>query len=235
LPLLASSPFLIVNGDTLTDVNIGALVADHRRSGALVTLAVVPNTQPGKYGGVLVETDGAVSGFTRRQSSTSTARTAATTSFHFVGVQIAEAEVFAPLPDNVPSESVAARYPALIAARPGSVRAFVTAAEFFDIGTPDDYLRTALLLATRQSHRAAPESLLAGARTHIASSACLTDSVVWDDVVVDSGVRLHGCVVTDDVRVPAGSSWENVTIRQARGDLIDSERLVGELAIASIR
>ncbi len=45
------APFLIVNGDTLTDVDVAALIADHRASGAMVTMAVIPNTQPDKYGG----------------------------------------------------------------------------------------------------------------------------------------------------------------------------------------
>ena len=44
LPLLTdgtSEPFLIVNGDTLTDVDVGTLVEHHRRSGALVTMALI--------------------------------------------------------------------------------------------------------------------------------------------------------------------------------------------------
>ncbi len=60
IPLLANpepripnpGTFLILNGDTLTDVSIPALLDDHRRSGALVTMAVVPNTEPEKYSGV---------------------------------------------------------------------------------------------------------------------------------------------------------------------------------------
>jgi NDP-sugar pyrophosphorylase family protein len=221
LPLLGTSPFLIVNGDTLTNVDIAALVADHRQSGALVTMAVVPNVEPGKYSGLGVDADGAVTGVVARGS--------AQPSYHFVGVQVAQAEAFASLPDNVPSESVAERYPALIAGRRGSVRAFVTAAEFFDIGTPADYLNTSLLLGIRH-----PGSRLIGARTRIAPDARIEDSVVWDDVEVEADVRLHRCVVTDGVRVPAGSSWENATIRVAAGDLTGGERLVGQLAIASI-
>jgi len=45
LPLIralpgAPSTFLIVNGDTLTDVDPGAVAAAHRASGALITMAV---------------------------------------------------------------------------------------------------------------------------------------------------------------------------------------------------
>jgi mannose-1-phosphate guanylyltransferase len=265
LAVLGTSPFLIANGDTLTNVDVTALVADHRQSGALVTMAVVPNAEPEKYGGVVVESDGTVTGFAKRLSRTSPFDTLRATpnnvegskvrsaeqTYHFVGVQVAEAGAFASLPDNVPSESVAERYPALLAARRGSVRAFVTSAEFFDIGTPGDYLGTSLLLGTRdsgfgtriansesrilsESRIPNPESRFVGARTRIASDARIEDSVLWDDVEVGANARIRRCIVTDGVRVPAGSSWENATIRIANGALTDEERLVGDLAVGSL-
>ena len=212
LPLLGTSPFLIVNGDTLTNVDVGALVDAHKKSGALVTMAAVPNVEPDKYGGVIVERGGEVSGFANARSP----RVGDTC--HFVGVQVADAEVFASLRDDVPSESVKEVYPALIAARPGSVRAFVTEAEFFDIGTPDDYLSTCLRLGIRDSGF--------GIRVQ--------ESVVWEDVEVPDDARLRRCILTDGVRVPAGVSWENRTIRVAHGELMKSERLVGELATGPI-
>ena len=69
LPLLTdggASAFLIVNGDTLTDVDVAALLDAARASGALVTMALIPNPRPDKYGGVQVSDDGSVTGFTRR-------------------------------------------------------------------------------------------------------------------------------------------------------------------------
>jgi NDP-sugar pyrophosphorylase family protein len=228
LPLLGTSSFLIVNGDTLTNVDAGALVDAHKRSGALVTMAVIPNVEPAKYGGVVV--DGThVRGFARAGS--------AEPSYHFIGVQVAEAEVFAPLRDDVPSESVKEVYPALIATRPGSVRAFVSEAEFFDIGTPADYLSTYLRFAPHGSRipldvargKPNPES---GPGSRPGSR--LDECVVWQDVDVADDVRLRRCILTDGVRVPAGSSWEHMTIRVAHGELMKSERLVGELAIGPI-
>lgn len=216
LPLLGSSPFLIVNGDTLTNVDVSALVRAHETSGALVTMAVIPDVQPAKYGGVIVESDGAVSGF-----ATAARTVPARESYHFVGVQVADAQVFASLPDTIPSESVKEVYPALIATRPGSIRAFVTSAEFFDIGTPADYLSTAL----RFGGSGVRGSEVAG---H------LHDCVVWDDVEVHETASLERCILTDGVRVPAGSSWEQMTIRVAHGELMPSERLVGELAVGPI-
>ncbi len=49
LPLVADSDdddFLIVNGDTLTDVDVWSLLARHRESGAVVTMALIPNPRP---------------------------------------------------------------------------------------------------------------------------------------------------------------------------------------------
>ncbi len=221
VPLLGRSPFLIVNGDTLTDVSLAALLDDHRASGALVTMAVIPNTEPQKYGGVLVDGRGAVTGFVRRGS--------AKPSFHFIGAQVAEAEAFQSVPSDVPSESVTALYPALIVSRPGAIRAMRTTAEFLDIGTPADYLDTALLIAERE--RAA---LSAGTRARIAADARIERSILWDDVDVEAGVRLNECIVADGVRVPADTSWRGVTIRRADGELAPGERRIGDLAIASL-
>ncbi|HEY6359451.1 MAG TPA: NDP-sugar synthase [Vicinamibacterales bacterium] len=235
LPLLAGpqsglpgSMFLIVNGDTLTDADIAAVVADHRRSGALVTMAVIPNTEPDKYGGVVVDAGGAVSGFVRRGSPQA--------SCHFIGVQVAEAEAFADLPDNTPHESVGALYPALTAARPGAVRAHVCSAAFMDIGTPGDYLSTSLALSARDAAEqgvSAPLGQL-GARSAVHPSARVEDSILWDDVEVGEGTLLRECVVTDGAHVPADTSWVGVTIRRAEGDLAPNERQIGDLAIASL-
>ena len=216
----APQPFLIVNGDTLSDVDIASVVADHRAHRALVTMAVVPNTEPEKYGGVAVDGDGSVRGFVRRGSREP--------SYHFFGVQVADASAFATVPDDVPYETVAMLYPALIAAQPGSVRAFRCAAEYLDIGTPADYLRSSLSLASRE------EGSLAGQRCRIAVSARVEQSVLWDDVVVEDGAFLRDCVVTDGSVVPGDTSWHGVTIRRADGELAPGERRVGELAIASL-
>ena len=210
LPLLGTSSFLIVNGDTLTNVDVAALVGAHRKSGALVTMAVIPNTEPDKYSGLAIDSAGILTGVVPRGSSER--------SVHFIGVQVAEAEAFASLPDNRPFESVRQLYPALMKSRPGSVRTFSTSAEFFDIGTPLDYLNTYLHFESRTPN---PESRL-------------EDCVVWDDVDVHPAARLRRCIVTDGVTVPAESSWENKTIRVAHGELMHSEQLVGELAIGPV-
>ena len=94
LPLLGGPRFLIVNGDVLTNLDIAALVADHDGSGALATLAVVPNTEPDKYDGLAVDAAGNVTGRIMRGTGQP--------SFHFIGPQVVEREAFASVPPDVP-------------------------------------------------------------------------------------------------------------------------------------
>ncbi len=56
-------PFLVISGDALTDIDLTALVARHRESGGIATLAVkqVPDTR--EYGVVLHDRDGRITGF----------------------------------------------------------------------------------------------------------------------------------------------------------------------------
>jgi NDP-sugar pyrophosphorylase family protein len=219
IPLLGSA-FLIVNGDTLTDLDVSALIANHRESGAVVTMAVVPHTEPDKYSGLSVDRDGAVIGFARRGSPDNRA--------HFIGVQVVEADAFTSVPPDVPFNT-AELYTSLMASQPGSIRTFETTAEFFDIGTPADYLDTSLRIGERERHDGA-----AGSGGAVDPSARVERSILWDDVVVEAGAMLRECVVTDGVRVPADTSWHGVTIRVAGGELGPGERRVENLAIASL-
>lgn len=218
LPMLGAPRVLIVNGDTLTDVDIGPVVAEHDRTGALVTMAVVPNTEPGKYSGLAVSDDGSVTGVVGRGSPQP--------SFHFFGIQVVEARAFESVPDGIPCETVATLYPALHAARPGCVRAFHATAEYLDIGTPADYLRTSLRLGSGAALR--------GDRTRVDASARVDESVLWDDVEVGPGAALRGCIVADGARVPPGTAWTDAMLRPAEGPLAPGERQIGDLAVSAI-
>ena len=187
LPLLESDRFLIVNGDTLADVNLAALAAQHVDTNAVVTMAVV-NGDP-KYNGIIADEAGLVRGFGREPGAC-----------HFIGVQTANAAAFAGVSPDTRAETVHGMYPDLIRQRPGSLRIMRTTAEFFDIGTPRDYLDTALRLSAREGRR-----LDRGQRCTIAPGATLTDTILWNEVTVGAGAALTRCVVADGVTVPAGA------------------------------
>jgi mannose-1-phosphate guanylyltransferase len=205
----AERTFVLVNGDTLTDVDLPAMLAQHRASGARVTMALIPNPRPDKYGGVLLDAGHAVTGFTRRGSTE--------TNFHFIGPQVVEADVFESLPDGVPAESVNGVYPRLMAQRPGAVMGYVSAATFRDIGTPADLLQTSLDLAAADGR---PDAPWWGRNARVDPSARIARSVLWDDVTIGADVTLTECIVADGVTIPDHASYTRCAIVR------DGDRLV---------
>jgi mannose-1-phosphate guanylyltransferase len=133
LPLINSDPFLIVNGDTLADVALGPVVDAHRQAGADVTMVVIKNPAPDRYNGVVANADNVVTGFIPKGHSSS--------SWHFVGIQVVNKSVFAPLPDDTPIETVSGVYREMIGTLP-RVRIYPVTATFHDVGTPEDYEAT---------------------------------------------------------------------------------------------
>jgi NDP-sugar pyrophosphorylase family protein len=170
LPLLDAGRLVIVNSDTLCEVDVRALIDEHCRTGAEVTLSVIPNPAPDRYGGVLVDDRDIVTGFTKKGNGAGT--------FHFVGVQVANASIFEALEDGEPIDSVGRVYREAITARPGSIRAWKARGSFVDVGTPRDYFEAA----------------------RIADAG----SIVWPQALVDPGSHLERCIVTTGVSVPPG-------------------------------
>ncbi len=186
--LVSDARLWLVNGDTLADIDLDALAREHTARGALVTLALVPNPAPDRYGGVLVDDDGAITGFVPRGTAGRT--------WHFAGIQLAERAAFAGLEDGVPARSIGGLYSDLMAARPGSVRGFRSDAPFLDIGTPREYLDTSLALAGAR--------VVAGPGVEIAPTATVDRCVLLDGARVEAGARLRGVVVEEGTSVPGG-------------------------------
>jgi NDP-sugar pyrophosphorylase family protein len=207
-PILGASRFLVINGDTLTTLDLAPVLEDHARSGALVTMAGVPNTEPHKYSGLVTGPAGAFAGVAPRGSQQP--------SYHYFGVQVVEAEAFDSVPSDTPYESVAALYPALSAARPGSVRVLPTEAAYHDIGTPLDYYATSMAFADREGTTPAHRSIL------------------WDDVELGEGAVVERCIVTDGARIPPRTSWKEQIIRRLDGELAPGEQAIGDLAVSSL-
>ena len=192
-PIVGAGAFFIVNGDTLTDVDLAQLAETHAVTGARVTLSLVPNREFLRYGGVQIDTQGCVTGFIRRGP-------AAEGSYHYIGVQAVDGGVFDGVEPGTEASTIGGVYDALIASQPGSVRAVVSDAPFYDVGTAADYWRTSWAFALH-------EGSTVGRGARLDDTARVTRSSLWDEVAVGAGAQLDECIVTDRVRVPAGASY----------------------------
>jgi NDP-sugar pyrophosphorylase family protein len=197
LPIVAAETFFVVNGDTLTDFDPQLLARAHEASGAEVTLALTPNLEPLRYGGVMLNEQGNVTGFARRGPE-------AAGSFHFVGVQVVNARAIEWLPVGEPFNSIGYAYDRLVREFPGSIKGLVVKTGFWDIGTIADYMDTHRHFAAVEhpSHR--------GAR--IGTGAQVTSSILWDSIEVGDGATVEECIVTDGVRIPPGSTYRRAIL-----------------------
>ena len=191
LPLLGQR-FILLNADTLCNVNLEALLDTHLSRGASVTLAVTKNPAPHHYGGVLIDANGWVKEFAKAGDKRQ--------SWHFVGTQVAEASVFETLADGKPASSIGGLYDRLLA-HGRQVATHPIAKRFFDIGTPGDYLATTHAVSAAEGR----PLLSVGARTSVHPTAHVKRSVLWDDVVIGADCVVTDCVICDGVHLPRGS------------------------------
>lgn len=199
--LVSDDRLWLVNGDTLSDVDLQAMGREHAQTDALVTMAVIPNPAPARYGGVVIDEDGTVTAFVPRGAPGPT--------WHFVGVQIAERAAFALLADGVPAESVTGVYRSLMSGRRGAVRAFRTTTRFLDIGTPRDYLLACLAIAGTP--------VVAPLSARVAPTARLSRAVLWDAVDIGEDVVLDEVVVAQGVQVPPGFAAARAVLTRGPG------------------
>jgi len=202
LPMIGSDTFFLINGDTMTDLALAPLAEAHLQSGALVTMALVSNREPERYGGVVLTADGSFKGFVSRGA-------AAVGSYHFIGVQAVHANAFSAIPDGRVA-NVHAVYDALASSNPGCVRGYPCTAAFWDIGTPADYWTTNAAFLGGES----PERTY-GRHTHIDPTSHVSRSILWDDVEVQGRAVVEDCIVTDGVTVPAGAIYrQSILVRE---------------------
>ena len=190
LPLLESDPFAIVNGDTLSQVDLRAMRAAFDDLAADVLMAVVPNPAPLHYNGIVLDPSGRVTAFVPKGAD-------AAGSWHFIGIQIARQSVFAALPDGVAAETVAGIYREHVGG--GRIYGWPVETPFLDVGTPRDYLDASLSLAAAEGRSA----IEAGA--FVDPSAAVERTVVWPGARVEAGARLSECIAAGGATVAAGT------------------------------
>jgi mannose-1-phosphate guanylyltransferase len=184
-----TGPCLIVNGDTLTDLDLAPLLEAHRTSGAKATLAVVRNVRPDHYNGIRAGGDRVATGFVPKGHSEPT--------WHFVGIQVVEAGVFDGVAIGEPAETVSGIYRDMVKDAPGSVMVWPVDVPFLDVGTPADYIDATVSLAGTD--------VVIEQGAAVDASAVLSRCVVWKGATVGSGARLTDCVVLTGARVDAGT------------------------------
>ncbi len=186
--------FLVLNGDVLTDLDIGAMVASHRAAGAEATLALTEVDDPSRYGVVPTDAEGRVLGFVEKPDSES-----APSRWINAGTYVLELSILDRIPDGRPVSIEREVFPAMAAE--GCLHAMRSDAYWIDTGTPEAYIRAQLDLVdgTRGDLPAVHPSAT------VDPSAEVRRSIVMAGATVGPGAHLLNSIVMDGGRVGAGA------------------------------
>ncbi len=129
LPLLEGSPVLVLNGDSFCSVQYATLLTQHKKAGAIATLALAAVADIKRYGAVTTGSDGAITKFEEKGISNGAGAINA-------GVYLLDYSVIEKIPSKVPCSLEREVFPALIGQ---GLYGFLHQGSFIDIGIPDDY------------------------------------------------------------------------------------------------
>jgi NDP-sugar pyrophosphorylase family protein len=136
-PLLAGEPFVVVNGDSLLEVDLAEVIAFHRARGGLATIAVRADPDAARWGLVEIDADDRVRRIAGRPAGDVGANLRG---FMFPGLHVLEPGIFAWMAAGVPFGIMRVTYPQLIAAGV-PVYGWVTTGRWLTIDTPEALAR----------------------------------------------------------------------------------------------
>ncbi|WP_328771126.1 NDP-sugar synthase [Streptomyces sp. NBC_00286] len=198
-------PVLIFNGDILTGLDIPALVATHRSSGADVSLHLTRVEDPRAYGLVPTDTSGRVQAFLEKPQ---TPEEIVTDQIN-AGAYVFRRSIIDTIPTGRPVSVERETFPDLLSSG-AHLQGMVDSTYWLDLGTPQAFVRgSADLVLGRAPSPAVPgrcgDCLVLPTAT-VAPDAKLTGgTVVGENAVVGSGARISGSTILAGAVVEPGA------------------------------
>jgi len=193
---LSDEPFLVLNGDIFTDLNITAMIAFHQEMKAMATIALTPVDDPTSYGLIETDSEGKAIRFLEKPGWNEV-----TTNMINAGTYILEPDVLAQIPARKEVSIERETFPKLLA-RGKPIYAYPSSDYWIDIGTPEKYLQLHrdLLIGKCQHCPIAPgEEVLIGEQCDIHPTALIKGPVVIGaNCSIGQQAKLIGPVVIGD-------------------------------------
>jgi mannose-1-phosphate guanylyltransferase len=195
-PMADDEVLVVVNGDILFAPDVPALVARHRRSGALATMALRRVPDPFSLGAIEIGPDGRVEAMLRGASAP---RGLDVTAAMFTGVHVLSREALAALPEE---GCIIRRGYQRWLAEGARIEGVLCAAPWRDLGTPRVYLQAHLdVLAGLLALPGVSPGACWAAPTAEAAGQAQLDRVVLGDGARVGSVRLSRVVVWPGAQV----------------------------------
>lgn len=230
-------PFIVVNGDVLTDIDIGSLWDRHVALGAMATIALTRVEDPSRFGVVPTDAEGRVLGFIEKPN-----REDAPTHWINAGIYVLEPEILQRIATGRRVSIEREVFPSIVAER--GLWAVHCDAYWIDIGTPATYVQAQLdlidgvwgagLLAESPEASVDGEAevdrsvVMAGAT--VAAGAVVRDSIIMGGAEIAADALVDGSIVGPRARVGEGAKVTGMSIlgdgqHVGAGQLVDGSKI----------
>jgi len=213
------STFVVIGGDDITDLNLGEVLAFHRRTGALATIAIIPVKDTSHYGVVVTDEQGKIVSFQEKPKPEEAKSNLANT-----GIYIFEPEIFKYIPDGLAYDFGKQVFPQLVKLGLPFYARQVTG-YWSDIGNLKEYRKTCFdaLNGKIKLERPAGEiqpGVWAGKDCRISPQAELVPPILLgDNCRVEAHTKLEGpvqigsgCGIFSGCKIKNAVIWDGVEI-----------------------
>ena len=205
---LMEGTFVVINGKILTDIDLAAALATHRRERAIATLVLRRNERREQFREVLLDEQGHLQGFGAFPDPA--ASRGGEIPLMFTGIHLMEPEIFEWVPVGVPSDSVRDVYPRVLNAGQ-TIAGHVASGRWDELSTLARYHSISLAYLQVEG-----KDSICGDRCQIDPTAKVERSILWSDVTIGADAVVHDCILGDGVTIPPGAYFQGAVIVPAR-------------------
>jgi len=214
-------PFLVINGDILTNLNYREVLETHKKTHATATIALCQVEDPTRYGVAQITTDNRITQFIEKPP-----KDKAPSNLINAGVYVLNPIIFQYIPAGKAVSMEREIFPKLT--QEGKLYGHVTTDMWIDIGKPEEYLQTNKLLLdtinTTQKHKntskytikpptAIDKHVTIGEKTAIGPYAVIGKNVtIGKNTQINNTIIFPNTTIADNTTITNAIIGENATI-----------------------
>ena len=223
----SDEPFVVVNGDIVSDINLGEMVRAHEEHSALATVALVSVSDPMQYGSVTLTPDGRIAKFAEKTAARSKS------TLVNAGAYVLSPRVLDFIPRGGPASLERAVFPRL--AEMGVMLGRKHNGYWYDIGRIPGYVKANMEILRKSGMRATPAlkgpmfdgkavrpfhigkgsrvqsgvrlgpNAILSDRVLVGKKSTVTDSVIFEDTAIGEKCVVEGALIGERVVIGKNS------------------------------
>lgn len=240
--LLNGEPFLVLNGDVISDIDIRRLIEYHKQKGGLATVAVTPVVDPSRYGAVELDWEGRITRFVEKPE-----KGLEPSNLINAGIYVLDTKIFDYIPDGRAVSVEREVFPILANER--KLFGFEFHGLWTDMGIPDDYLRANQIILSKyeggvkmgEGAKVDPSAKILvpcyiGPGAEVGADSLIgPNTTICDHVLVGKGCRIENSILFSGAVVGDYSSVKNAILGEnailERWVKIESGSLIGDYSM----